>query len=78
MASGKPVTIAELAQLALDAIPTNLAPADRALALSIVSIAAQELQRKVGENVLTADQLVTVTEVVEAIAGAARIYAGGA
>ena len=74
VASGEPVTIAQLAQLALIAIPSNLAPSDRALAISIVSIAAQELQNKVGENVLSADQLVTVKEVVSAVASAASIY----
>jgi hypothetical protein len=75
VASGKPVTVAQLAQLALSAIPSNLAPSDRALAVSIVSIAAQELQNKIGENVLSADQLVSVTEVVDAIRLAASIYA---
>lgn len=74
VSSGTPVTIAQLASLAVAAIPSNLAPSDRALALSIVQIAAQELQLKVGENVLSADQLVTVNEVVDAVAAAASIY----
>jgi len=74
VASGKPVTIAELARLALSAIPSNLAPADRQLAIAIVSIAAQELQLKIGEGVLTAEQSVTVNEVVKAIRFAAEVY----
>lgn len=74
VSSGAPVTIAQLASLAVSAIPSNLEPSDRALALSIVQIAAQELELKVGKNVLSADQVVTVTEVVEAVAAAASFY----
>lgn len=77
VASAEPVTIAQLAQLALAAIPSNLEPSDRALATSIVQIAAQELSNKVGEGVLSADKLVTVKEIVQAIRGAAEIYTGG-
>lgn len=73
-ASGDSITIAQLASLALAAIPSNLPPSDRALAVSIVSIAAQELQNKVGENVLTADQLVSVREVIAAVKFAASTY----
>jgi hypothetical protein len=78
VASGEPITISSLAQLALSAIPSNLPPSDRALAISIVQIAAQELQNKIGEQVLKPDQLVTVKAVVEAIRQAASIYAGSA
>ena len=74
VASGKPVTIAELASLAVSAIPLNLLPADRQLALAIIQIAAQELQNKVGENVLTPEQAVSVREVVEAVKLAASAY----
>lgn len=78
VASAEAVTIAQLAQLAVASIPASLPPSDRALALSIIQIAAQELQLKVGENILSPDQLVTVKAVVEAIRQAASIYAGGA
>lgn len=76
VASGEPVTITQLANLALTAIPSNLELSDRALAISIVQIAAQELSNKVGEGVLSAEQLVTVKEIVQAIRGAAEIYVG--
>lgn len=74
IASGEPVTIADLAHLALEAIPAALTESDRALAVSVISIAAQELQNKIGENVLTADQQVSVKQVIDAIRNAARIY----
>lgn len=74
VASGKPVTIAELAALAVAAIPSNLEPSDRALAMAIIQVAAQELQNKIGENVLTPEQTVTVKEVVEAVKLAASSY----
>lgn len=74
VASGRPVTIPELASLALQAIPSNLEPSDRALAVSIIQVAAQELQNKIGENVLTAEQTVTVKAVVEAVRLAASSY----
>lgn len=76
VASGEPVTISQLAALALNAIPSNLPPSDRALAVSVIQIAAQELSNKVGEGVISAEQLVTVKAVVQAIADAAEIYAG--
>lgn len=74
VASGKPITIAELAELALSAIPDNLNPSDRELALAIVQVAAQELQNKVGENILTAEQTVTVREILDAVKIATSAY----
>lgn len=74
VASGEPVTIADLARLAISEIPSSLAPSDRALAVSIVNIAAQELQLKIGEGTIPADALVKVTAVLDAVRDAASIY----
>lgn len=74
VASKEPVTVAQLAQLAASLIPANLEPSDRALALGVIQVAAQELQLKIGENVLTVDQTVTVREVVQAVRLAASAY----
>lgn len=74
VAAKEPVTVDQLAQLAASLIPANLEPSDRALALGVIQVAAQELQLKIGENVLTADQTVTVREVVQAVRLAASAY----
>ena len=77
LVSSDKVTVEQLASIALAAIPSDLSPADRALALSVINIAAQELRNKVGEGVLAADAVVTVKGVITSIENAALVYTGG-
>lgn len=76
VASGEGITITQLASIALAAIPSDLGPADRALALSVVNIASQELRNKLGDEVLTSDKMTQVLGVLNSIENAARIYTG--
>lgn len=72
--SGETVTIADLASVALTFIPGDLEPSDRALALSIVNIAAQELSRKLGNGTLPQDGVIQVRGVLQAIRDGVAFY----
>lgn len=72
----KPVTIAELADFALSFLPANLEASDRALAISLIQIAAQELSNKVGTGELPPDAKLRVSELLAAVESAASYYAG--
>jgi hypothetical protein len=54
----------------------DLSPADRMLANGLVQVVVEELQKKVGEGVLSPEQKLTVSQVLGWIAGAADLYAG--
>lgn len=74
VAAADSVSIADLARIAIDAIPANLNPSDRSLAVSIVNIAAQELKLKIGEGKIPADALVKVTSILDAIHDGASAF----
>lgn len=58
---------ARLAQL-------NLSPADSMLANTLVQIAIEDLQMKVGAGVISPDQLLTVNQLLDWIEAAAELY----
>lgn len=70
------VTVAQLAEFALQSVSGDLSPADRALALSVINIASQELRNQLGEEILSASDLTQVLGVINSIENAARIYTG--
>jgi hypothetical protein len=53
----------------------NLGPADLLLANGLVGVVVEELQKKVGEGVLSPEQKMTVSQVLAWIVGAADLYA---
>jgi hypothetical protein len=63
------VTVEELRAYVAGNIPTTLSAADRALALTVVDIAVQELRARVGEGVLQPDQKIRVRAVLSWIRG---------
>lgn len=71
------ISIADLAKYAAGYLPDTLSPADRSLALSLIQVAAQELQKKIGEGKIPDDARVTVLEVLSTIENAADVYVGG-
>lgn len=52
----------------------NLSPADTMLANTLVQIAVQDLQEKIGAGVIAPDQLVTVNELLDWIETATEMY----
>jgi len=69
-----PISIADLASFALSKVPANLNPSDRQLIVGVINIAVQELKLKVGDGVLSADALVRVSAVLQAVRDAVSIY----
>jgi hypothetical protein len=68
------VTVADLASVALAALPETLSPADRQLALALIQIAAQELTNRVGTTAIDAETVTSVRSVLDSIRNAADIY----
>lgn len=68
-------TIVELSNLAVSLLPTNLSPADRALAVELIAVLAQELKAKIGSGDLKPDDKVRVGLVLDAVILGASGYA---
>jgi hypothetical protein len=63
------VTVAELRAYVAGNVPTTLSAADRALAFTVIDVAVQALQERMGDGVLPPDQKVRVRAVLEWIRG---------
>jgi hypothetical protein len=74
VAQGDSVTVDVLKVIAINQLPANLSPADRALAGAIIDVVVEELKLRVANGVLPADQLLTVRNVVQWVADAALPY----
>lgn len=75
---GEDVTIGFLEAAAQARIAKlNLGAADTLLANGLVQVIVQELQKKVGEGVLSPESKMTVSQVLGWIVGAADLYAAG-
>jgi len=74
-AKGEPITLQRLAAIAAEQLPANLPQSDRTLALTLISVAQTELQKRTGVGGLESDTLLKLAEVLGWIADAAALYA---
>jgi predicted component of type VI protein secretion system len=79
VAASDSATIASLSELALSKVATaNLQPSDRLLAQSLVTAVVNELSARVAGGVLTPENRVVVTQMLDWVIAAADAYAPGA
>lgn len=71
-AEDESASIDSLASLAISKLPTHLDTADRALAMGLIRIAAEELKKKVGS--INPQLSLEVAKVMEWVKGACAIY----
>ena len=74
VAQGDSVTVDVLKVIAINQLPVNLSPADRAMAGAIIDVVVEELKTRISNGILPADQLLTVRAVVQWVADAAASY----
>lgn len=74
-ARGEEITLQRLAAIAAEQLPATLTPADRMLALALISTAQTELQKRTGVGGIQSDTLLKLTEILDWIQQAAVLYA---
>jgi hypothetical protein len=73
--SDEQATIPALDQLIHERLPDTLSPADKLLADNLILVITQELQSRVGTGVLTPEQMLVATEVLQWVIDA-TVYGG--
>lgn len=73
VADAGPVSIADLAAVALAQIPNGLEPEEKLLAVNLIDVLQKELGARIGDGAINANQLATVKEVLEWIEDAIRL-----
>lgn len=73
--SSEEISIADLAAVALQKLPSNLTVADRQLAVALIGVLSQELKAKLGDGTLIKPgDVASVKSVLESVRDAARLY----